>query len=780
MSPAGLLRPLLCVVLVLLGPSGVGATPGGPLRGTLAGVVRDATGAPVAAVALELRAHGAGAPVRTTSDAAGRFVFEVPPGRYVIEARSAGFEPIRRDVVVFASGTASISDLVLEVAHVRVAVDVSAPALTRPLVVETDPRAPKQPVPAQDGADHLKTVPGFSVIRKGGTDGDPVFRGMAGSRLGVLLDGEIILGGCGNRMDPPTAYVFPAAYERVTIVKGPQTVSHGPGHSAGVVLFERTPPSFTRPGVSVYGASMVGSFGRNDLVGEVKGGTRLVNGMLSATRTAMGDYADGTGRVVHSTYRRWSTNGAFSWTPGASTMLEVSGALSDGRAAYADRMMDGVRFARENLGLRFRQQGLPRVAGSLEVQAYYNYVDHVMDNYSLRPFKASMTMTNPSVSNPDRRTTGGRASASLLLTTRTTALLGVDVQSNRHSVRSSMNQLADPFEAKARTADASFDNLGAYAEITQHLASSSRVVAGIRADRWSAEDRRRTIAVGMGSMASAMPNPTAGQTRTDALGSGFARYEREVGAATVYAGVGHARRAPDYWELFNKESADSLSAFATRPERTTQLDAGARFQRGGVTGSASLFASTIDDYILIESNHAKASIGMNGTVTKRNATISRNIDARSWGGEATLALAMTRRVKLDTSLAYVRGDNRTDDRPLAQQPPLEGRLGVQYSGARWSLGSLARLVAAQDRVAPNQGNIVGQDLGPAPAFAVFSVNGGWRLGGVALLSIGVDNLFDTSYAEFISRSGSSVVGFTTTTRVNEPGRTAWVKLDLRR
>ena len=82
---------------------------------------------------------------------------------------------------------------------------VTAPAMEAPLTVTTDPRAPRQPVPAYDGADYLKNITGFSVIRKGGTDGDPVFRGMAASRLGILLDGEMILGGCGMRMDPPTA-----------------------------------------------------------------------------------------------------------------------------------------------------------------------------------------------------------------------------------------------------------------------------------------------------------------------------------------------------------------------------------------------------------------------------------------------------------------------------------------------------------------------------------------------------------------------------------------------
>ena len=106
---------------------------------------------------------------------------------------------------------------------------VTAEKMDAPLTVVTDAKAPRQPVPAHDGADYLKTIPGFNVIRKGGTDGDPVFRGMAGSRLNILLDGEMLFGGCGMRMDPPTAYVFPESYDTITVVKGPQTVLYGPG-----------------------------------------------------------------------------------------------------------------------------------------------------------------------------------------------------------------------------------------------------------------------------------------------------------------------------------------------------------------------------------------------------------------------------------------------------------------------------------------------------------------------------------------------------------------------
>ena len=59
---------------------------------------------------------------------------------------------------------------------------ITGVAQQSPITVVTDPRIPRQPVPASDGADYLKTIPGFSAIRSGGVNSDPVFRGMFGSR----------------------------------------------------------------------------------------------------------------------------------------------------------------------------------------------------------------------------------------------------------------------------------------------------------------------------------------------------------------------------------------------------------------------------------------------------------------------------------------------------------------------------------------------------------------------------------------------------------------------
>ena len=669
---------------------------------------------------------------------------------------------------------AQISDTPPEFVVALAQIVVTARPSERPLTVAVDPRAPAQPIPAQDGAEALCGVTGFNIIRKGGTSGDPVFRGMAGSRLGLMLDGENILGGCGNRMDPPTAYVFPSAYDSITVLKGPQSVLHGAGNSAGVVLFERTPHRFNATDARIAGALTLGSFGRNDQFAEIRAGRPLGYIEVAATRTAADDYEDGAGRRVHSAYERWSTRAALGWTPGDNTVVELTGTVGDGEAAYADRMMDGAKFERQNLGLRYRQSGITGVISSVETNLFVNYVDHVMDNYSLRSFTPTMMMPGYAASNPDRLTLGGRTAVKLVLTDDLLATVGIDHQSNRHRARSTNNERTDRFESKPWIKDAEFSVSSAFAESTYEISASDRVVAGVRVDRWQARDFRPSVSTGM--MTTAV-NPTANTERTDSLPSAFLRFERDLCCAgSIFAGIGHTQRFPDYWELFGKESAGTVSSFNVRPERTTQIDVGANRRFGPLTVSLSAFANRADDFILIESGIRKPA-GMMGT---RNATIARNVDTRSFGGEANATWTLAKGWTLDAALAAVVAENKSDRRPLAQQPPHEARLGLNYATPTWSVGTLARFAASQHRYALNQGNIVGQDLGPSDAFTTFSCNAAYKPVGWLQLSIGLDNVFNTSYAEHLSRGGSMVAGFPAPSiRVQEPGRACWAKLDFK-
>lgn len=637
--------------------------------------------------------------------------------------------------------------------------------MDRPLSLETDPRAPRQPLPAQDGADYLKTIPGFSVIRKGGTSGDPVFRGMAGSRLSLLQNGDLVLGGCGGRMDPPTAYIFPEAYDRIRLIKGPQTVLYGPGNAAGVVLFERDQPRLTESGWKFHGSLLGGSFGRSDAVVDLSGGTPdfFVRGLASHSR--QDNYEDGDGNDVHSEYDRWNTSLALGWTPSDQVALELTGSRSGAEAAYADRGMDGSVFDRDNLSVKLTLQDLSPLWQKIEARAYYNYVDHVMDNYTLRDVPNAL----PRASNPDRRTEGASVLATLVPSDSAEWVIGLDAQSNTHTNRMTANQDMMPYQTMPRTADADFSQVGVFGEWTQSLTPHQRVITGLRLDYWQAEDRRDTLGVGGVQMA----NPSAGQERTDTLTSGFIRYEWDSRPMTFYAGLGRNQRFPDYWELINKESAESISAFDVQPETTTQLDIGAIYNRKSLKGSVSLFYNQIDDYLLIHSGFAKPTDS--GT---RNTVITRNVDATTWGLEADLNYTFADYWKVEASVASVRGNNETDNTHLAQLSPLELRTGLYYNHPVWSAGVFWRAVAEQHRVDIGKGNIAGQDIGASDSFNVVSLNLGWRAHKNLLVTGGVDNLLNETYAEHISKSGAAIAGYEQLGRVNEPGRTLWMKMQL--
>jgi iron complex outermembrane receptor protein len=268
--------------------------------------------------------------------------------------------------------------------------------------------------------------------------------------------------------------------------------------------------------------------------------------------------------------------------------------------------------------------------------------------------------------------------------------------------------------------------------------------------------------------ASPLKNDTMGAIDHKTLKSGFGRYEQDISSkGTLYAGIGHSERSPDYWERLKQDPITLKSAFlSTNPEKNTQLDVGMVWRSDSWTGSVSGFYGKVRDYILIRWNPAPA--------------LTRNVDATTMGSEADVAYRVTANLKADAAFSYVRSNNDTDHKPLAQQPPLETRIGLTYDNHHYSFGALTRLVGPQDRVDIGSGNIVanGMDIGRTGGFSVFSLNGGYRLKKVLLVTGGIDNLLDRAYAEHLSRSGAMVPGFLQILRINEPGRTFWLKANF--
>src|SRR5690606_24480436 len=91
----------------------------------------------------------------------------------------------------------------------------------------------------------------------------------------------------------------------------------------------------------------------------------------------------------------------------------------------------------------------------------------------------------------------------------------------------------------------------------------------------------------------------------DTLPSGFARYEHDLADSptTLYAGLGHVQRFPDYWELFSAGTgpAGAANAFdGIEPEKTTQLDFGVQYGGEHLQAWASGYVGQVRDYILFD------------------------------------------------------------------------------------------------------------------------------------------------------------------------------------
>ncbi len=621
--------------------------------------------------------------------------------------------------------------------------------------VKFNPKATLQPLPAGDGADLLQSVPNMSIIRKGGSSGDPLFRGLGGSRLAINADDQFVYGGCSNRMDPPTSYIHPSTFDEVIVTKGPQTVTQGMGLISGSVHFVRKDPTFHEQPYSFNGSTTLGSSGRRDASFEAGAGGKYGYARLNVSHNESDDYKDGAGNRVHSNFKRDSQMVQLGVTPTENTTIAGAYERSRGKAAYADRMMDGSKFDRDAWNVRISQRNITPWLSEIEARYGSSEIDHVMDTYSLRPVGK---MGKKAAINPKRRTDTGNLKATFDWDN-VNLQTGIDYMRDRHTERSGdENYASSPFKPTQ-----SFDQLGGFAEAAWQRNDAQKLIAGLRHDQVT------------GTYEKTDSNPLK-KTKYP-LTSGFFRFEQTKGNTKYYAGLGIAQRAPDYWE---RKKSENL-----RKETNRQLDAGLIWNSGNWHVSASVFAGKIRDYILIEQHMMPHSghggHGHGGHGHGHIMTMARNIDATRFGGELEAKWQFAPNWSIASNLAYTYGKNRTDGKPLAQTPPLEWNNTLAFDNGKFSAGALWKLVAKQNRFSKGQGNIVGQDIGASAGFGVLSVNAGWKFNKYATLQAGVDNVFNKTYAEFVSRDGVAVdpAAGIKTTRVNEPGRTAWLRLQAK-
>lgn len=632
---------------------------------------------------------------------------------------------------------------------------------------------------AADGADFLRQLNGVSVSRFGGRGLELIVRGQSQTRLNVLLDGSYVHGGCPNRMDPPASWTALETYEKVTVLKGVQSLIYGGGGSGGTVLFERDTRAFAQEkGVHgrVYALSTDNGI-TNDILGDIVASGDKAYVRAFAEQKNADNYEDGDGREVRSSYDHRQGGLVFGLTPTADRLFELTVERNDfEHALYPGAGMDSPEEQGDFYRFRYKDKPAARGVNDIKFEAYLSDVDHLMDNFSERtPPKypagtplAGKPMLRATPTNS--KTTGGR----LVLGSgsgATTVDWGLDLQRNeRTAVLNNMDK-GIPKALSFMWPDATIQQVGLFAEATTKMPRASRLKYGLRVDEVDASVDKADDKPALASpnMAYKTYYGVTAQDKSETNVGGLLRYEKDLGdGLSLFSGLSRSVRTADATERYmNKwnmvEKLRWVGNPDIDPEQHHQLDVGVAKVTESHQFSATVFYDDVTDYILRDTAR-----GQNGILQSDEADIYRNVDAELYGAEAEATFSLTDNLDLSGALAYVHATNTTDDRPIPQTPPLNGKVQLDYSVGNWGLGARVRFATKQDRI----DEFSKQEVGETPGWQVLDVYGNYQINDTFSLRAGIDNLLDETYAEHASRS-NLLDPFAI--KVNEPGRTIWLK-----
>ncbi len=737
-------------------------------RGLITGSVTCRDGARLPRVALVVTGAAGGASVRLSTGSLGTFRSpELAPGSYEVRATAPGFEEKVVPVVV-RDGEEAALDLSLDVASVQETVSVLGEAPRGTLEA-----AELREGPALDIADALGWKAGLWRLRKGGIANEVVLRGLQSRDLNVLIDGQRVYGACPNHMDPAAFHVDFAEVERVEVGRGPFDVKNQGALGGTVNVVTRKPER----GWHATPALSAGSFDmRNGSLTAGRGGEKF-SALAGYSHRQSLPYRDGAGRrfTELANYRPESReDDAFSigtawgravWAPAAGHQVDLAYTRQDsGAVLYPYLQMDALWDDTDRANLRYEATGLGARQASVRVQGYFTRVDHWMTD-ERRTSSVAKPRAYSMGTQANTRTAGGKAEAVLGGLT-----FGAEGYERRWDATNEMAGAA--YAPQAMIPGVRVRVGGVFGEYARPLGHGLAVTAGARLD-WarSEADPDRANAVlyqayqGTSSLAS-----------TDTLPGGKVRLAWRHGSWEIAGGVGHAARVPEANERYlalKRMGTDWVGNPDLAPARNTAVDVAAGFTRAGFRLDLGLYASRVSDYITVYDQPRR---GMFAGVMNAMARSFANVDATLVGGELGWSLPIVfGRVFVSGDVSYVRGEQDGDAArgiaagPLAEMPPLRGRVAARYDDGRF-FGSVEGLFAAdQARVDASLNEARTPDWGTMNASA------GLRRGRLGL-TVGLTNAFDRLYVEHLSYQRDP---FRTGVRVPEPGRSFFANASFR-
>ena len=755
-TSSGTTRAVFLAAALWLGVPG-GAV--GQQTGDVVGrAVTRTSGDPVVSAMVEVIETG----MRMPTDAAGRFhLARLRPGAVSVRLSAIGFVPVDTTVTIRpGESTSLLVTLTVEPIQIPgIEVSVLRPDLRRQSLMEQQAVREANP---RDPGELLREVSGVDAARRGALGLDPNIQGLMETQIASFVDGERRFPAGPGRMDAPLTHVDALAYRKLQVVKGPYALTWGAGSLSAIrAETQQLPPE--RSG-ALHG-NLTAGFDSNVNGAETSAGLVGRSGALSywgfgAYRQGE-DYEDGDGNVVPSDYKSWEARGKVGFELAPRSNLVVAGGYQDqGPIDYPGRILDAEYFRTWNGSAEYSLSDDRGSFRGLDVQAYYNTVEHGMNNEN-KPSAGMMKVLLETMT----RVGGGRAAA-LFAADGWEIEAGADVYSaNRDADREIRNAMTDMVMVSDVVWPDVTTNAGgvflrgdrAFSGILDFSATARLDLAGSKAGRpsdWFVDNVSARTSTSSTDLSGAAT-----------LGMHLSRNWM------LFAGAGSAVRTADANELFadrfpaskGQLSAEFVGNPDLEPERSTQFDLGFDGSYSIVNLQGNVFVRNVANYITLEATDLDKKLPMSPDVVYQYV----NGEASYWGFEAAAGFLLSRSWTLNLRTDYLWGEDRTLDEPAFAVMPWRGSAGLRYDmpNRRFHGEALFRVAGRQDRVSDSRGET------PTDGWVTSDLRFGWRLTESVLLRFGVQNLGDRQVVNHLN-SKNPFSG----EQIAEPGRILYVNL----
>ncbi len=594
-------------------------------------------------------------------------------------------------------------------------------------------------------ADLFNDVPGFSLQKRSATAMEPSFRSFKYEEMNVKYDGSAkIVHACPNRMDPVTAHVIPEEVSKIEVIKGPYSVRYGQRFGATVNMVTRD----SKPQTYGFHTNLEAGYETNggNLVGraQLQYAAKIFDFTLNGEDRDFGNYTDGNGNLVASSFKTRSYSVKFGLNPTSNQRLQVDFRQKFGSdIMHAGLPMDSPKDNSSLLGIDYKITGVSPLIKSILFKSYYSAVDHLMSN-KLRPNFNMVYGRTPVNSN----TMGGKFELGIKPDAKWMIYAGLDADIIKRSgtkyVTVKRNPagvlLEKPVEKTFNVwQDAITQDYGLFVEGNYNIMRNLTANAGVRVDfnyaRINSPDEGFLELYG----------DKIDDINETNIGANFSLKYLHNGLLVQLA-YGRGTRSASMTERYiyrfaiGSDSREYIGNPYLKPEVNNQFDLSVNKYFDKLSIGGDVFYSLMQNYITAR---------INSRFVKGSAKAPKqfwNVDAYQYGIEAFLKYDITNSLQFSGDFAYTLAENLTFKEPLSQIAPLVSHLGLKWEKSKYWLDLRSRIVGKQDRFS------LTFDESETPGYTLFDFRAGAKV--LKGLSIGgaVLNIFDKAYYNHLNFS----------------------------